>query len=59
MEDILMDMNKLAAVVANKEKGKKQVDVAQVKEIMRVLARELRGDTATLEAFLKYVRRVK
>lgn len=54
-----MDMNKLATVVANKEKGKKQVDVAQVKEVMRVLARELRADPAILEAFLKYVRRVR
>lgn len=54
-----MNMNKLAALVCEKETGKKEVNVAQVKEVMRALARILREDPAALDSFLKYVRRVK
>ena len=53
-----MNMNKLASVVAGKEKGKKEVNIAQIKEVMKVLAIELRENPAALDSFLKYVKRV-
>ena len=38
-----MNKNAFAVLVSKKEKGKKEVNIAQIKEIMRVMDKELNG----------------
>lgn len=37
-----MNLNKLAQTIAKKEKGKEQVSIAQIKEIMKIMFKELK-----------------
>ena len=39
-----MNLNKLAQVIAKKETGKQQVSIAQIKEIMKLIADEMVKD---------------
>lgn len=38
-----MNINEFAVEVADKEKGKKQVDIAQIKEILKIINTLTRG----------------
>ncbi len=37
----MIDMNKLAITIAKKEKGNREVDITQIKQIMKILLEEL------------------
>ncbi len=39
-----MNINEFAVLVAKKEGGKKQVNIAQIKEILRIVNKEVRGE---------------
>lgn len=49
-----MNMNELAKKIAVNEGLKKQVNIAQVKEIMKYVAIVCASDTETLQKFLSY-----
>lgn len=49
-----MDLNKLARYVTLKEKGKKEISIAQVKEVMKILFIKLSKEKIeTVENILK------
>lgn len=49
-----INMNDFAQIIAQEENGKKEVNIAQIKEIMKIIAKELYNDTDLLIRFLKY-----
>ena len=49
-----MNMNELAKRVTKVEGGKVNLSIAQVKEVLRVLATEMANDTKAFEAFINY-----
>lgn len=50
-----MNLNQLAKEITKHEGLKKQVDIAQVKEVLRVLADILASDFRALKAFVNYL----
>ena len=48
-------MNKIAKLICEGEGKKHQVNIADVKEVLRVLRKILRTDHVALFTFLKYV----
>lgn len=49
-----MDMNKVATQVAKEEGLKKAVNIAQIKEIIRLVARLVTSEVDTQISFLEY-----
>ena len=49
-----LNMNDFAKIIAQEETGKKEVSIAQIKEVMKIIAREIYNDTDLLIGFLKY-----
>lgn len=48
-----MNMNELARKIAKKETGKKEVSIAQIKEIMGIIADEILEDSTLAMKFFK------
>lgn len=48
-----MNLNELAKAVTLEEAGKKQVSIAQVKEVMRILAKYIYTNEKALKAMLR------
>jgi uncharacterized protein (DUF2267 family) len=57
--DQTMNMNKLAQAITKNEGLKKQVDIAQVKEVLRVLAEGISADKNACQCFVNYVFKCK
>lgn len=49
-------MNEMAKVIAKLEGGKKQVDIAQIKEVLRHLADTLNKDCTAMRTFGEYLK---
>lgn len=52
-------MNEMAAEIAKMEKGKKQVNIAQIKEVLRKLAILVANDSGARKAVIDYANRFK
>jgi hypothetical protein len=51
-----MNLNTLAVLIAKKEGLKKQVNIAQIKEILRIVLKELKG--YSLEELVELFKRI-
>lgn len=58
-EKITMNMNEIAYKISKLEKGEKQTDIAQIKEVLRCLAVVMANHESACDSVLKYAERIK
>ena len=54
----VLNLNKIAAIITKKEGLKKQISIAQIKEILRIIFRDFDLETI-IKIYSKYNKRVK